>query len=928
MTSKAFLSILAFTCFAAPARAEFELAGPGRAATILVSPGEPECVRLAAEDLAGDVEKIAGQRPRIVARVEDCAANCVIVGTASRAESARLLGRFAPNVGGGLRGRWEEYRVQSVTSRVGPVKSALVVAGSDERGTMFGLYAFIEERLGVDPLYFWTDREPPKRDRLAWQEVRITGREPTFRYRGWFINDEDLLAEWKGGGGRREIDYPFYHQVTAPEVFGRVFEAMLRLQYNLVIPASFTDITNPAEERMVAEAVRRGLFVSMHHVEPMGVSAFAFQNYWRRKGREVPYSFVRHRAEFEETWRHFAQRWARWAPQVVWQLGLRGIADRPLWVTDPHAPQTDAARGKLISDAMRLQAEIVRSVDPRPQPPMTTTLWMEGAALNREGHLQFPPDVTVVFADNSPGWKWQADFYETKREAGRGYGVYYHHALWGSGPHLAQAVPPRKTHELIKEAVARGASEYAILNVSNVREFALGVDASARMLREFAAFDPDRFLAQWCAARFGAAAGQAEQAYRAFFASYVINNQTGTPLLLDGLTLGMGLRFLGEVKRIGEAAGSGAKLAQPQAAEWARRHIPDMVAGEQTDPRRLLQRMQEQRAALEDAGRKADAAAGQLRGEARLFFENNLLAQQRILLGLVKWAEAAVRAGLAAEAGERAECGRQLRAALDAFAEIRAGQSLTARGKWADWYRGDRKMNLARAEELTRQVAALFIARSSGPSLIPPTLFVIGDSISMQYGPHLEKYVRGFWQYSRKSDDGQAAQNLDVPVGANGGDSRMVLEYLRARLKDETFRPDVLLLNCGLHDIKRHPQTNAIQVGAESYRRNLEAICRLLQDRGVALVWVRTTPVDDERHNSRSKEFKRYARDLDEYNRIADAVMAARGVPVIDLHAFTLSLGGGHYIDHVHYDEAARALQAAHIAGFLRAAAQLGFRKK
>jgi hypothetical protein len=927
MKLKVLLSVLAFICCAATARADFELAAPGRAATILVPPGEPECVRLAAEDLANDVEKIAGQRPRLIARVEDCAANCVIVGSASRAESARLLDRFAPNTADELRGRWEAYRVQSVAARVGPVRSALVVAGSDERGAMFGLYAFIEQRLGVDPLYFWTDREPPQRARLAWPDVRITGREPTFRYRGWFINDEDLLAEWKGGGGRRKIDYPFYHQVTAPEVLGRVFEAMLRLQYNLVIPASFTDITNPAEERMVAEAARRGLFVTMHHVEPMGVSAFAFQNYWRRKGREVPYSFVRHRAEFEETWRHFAARWARYAPNVVWQLGLRGIADRPLWVTDPHAPQIDAARGQLISDAMRLQAEIVRSVDPRPQPPMTTTLWMEGAALNRAGHLQFPPGVTVVFADNSPGWKWQADFYETKREAGRGYGVYYHHALWSSGPHLAQAVPPRKTHELIKEAVARGASEYAILNVSNVREFALGVDASARMLREFAAFDPDRFLAQWCAARFGAAARQAEQAYRQFFAGYAINSQTGTPLLLDGLTLGMGTRFLGEVKRISEAGGSGAKLSTPRAAEWARQHIPDMVAGEQDDPRRLLQRMQEQRAALEEAGRTAAVVAAQLRGESRLFFENNLLAQQRIMLGLVKWADAAVRAGLAAEAGDRAEGGRQLQAALDAFAEIRAAQALTTRGKWADWYRGDRKMNLARAEELTRQVAALFAGPSSGLAPARPGLFVIGDSISIQYGPHLEKYVRGFWRYGRKSDDGQAAKNLDVPAGANGGDSRMVLEYLRVMLKDEKFRPDVLLLNCGLHDIKRHPQTNAIQVDAASYRRNLETICRMLRARGVALVWVRTTPVDDERHNSRSQEFKRYARDLDEYNRIADGVMAEHGVPVIDLYAFTRSLGGEHYIDHVHYDEAARALQAAHIAGFLQAYAHR-FRKK
>lgn len=216
--------------------------------------------------------------------------------------------------------------------------------------------------------------------------------------------------------------------------------------------------------------------------------------------------------------------------------------------------------------------------------------------------------------------------------------------------------------------------------------------------------------------------------------------------------------------------------------------------------------------------------------------------------------------------------------------------------------------------------------QTAGMSL--PKLFVIGDSISMQYGPHLEKYVQGVWHYDRKQDDGQAAKNLDVPVGANGGDSRMVLEYLRLKLKDKSFRPDVLLLNCGLHDIKRHPNTNAIQVTLDNYRRNLETIVQLLQARGIALVWMRTTPVEDERHNSRSQAFKRYARDLDEYNRLADEVMARHKIPVIDLYAFTKALGSEHFIDHVHYDEAARALQAAHIAGFLHAYIQIKSARK
>ncbi|MCC7365868.1 MAG: glycosyl hydrolase 115 family protein, partial [Dehalococcoidia bacterium] len=406
---------------ALPLWGRFELAAPGRTAGIHVPPGEPECVRLAAQDLASDVLKIAGRAPRIVARLEDCGRPCV---TLARAGAG-----------------WERYRVFE------PGPGLLRIEGSDERGIMFGIYAFLERYLEVDPLYFWTGREPKPRPTLAWESVRIEAGEPAFRYRGWFVNDEDLLTEWEDGGGKRDIDYPYYHQVTSPNVLARVYEAALRLQYNLIIPASFTDIANPAEERMVRDAVRRGLMVSMHHVEPMGVSAFAFANYWKARGRQVPYTFHSQRPAFEEVWRHFAARWARY-PGVVWQLGLRGVADRPAWHNDPSAPRTDEARGRMISDAMALQWEIVRSVDKRPAPPATTTLWMEGAELNRRGFLTFPKGVTVVFADNSPGWKMQRDFHETPREPGRTYGIYYHHAVWGWGPHLVQGVPPWKTHAI------------------------------------------------------------------------------------------------------------------------------------------------------------------------------------------------------------------------------------------------------------------------------------------------------------------------------------------------------------------------------------------------------------------------------------------------------------------------------------------------
>jgi len=666
--------------------AEFVLASPEACASIIVPAGEPECVRMAATDLAGDVERISTHRPPIAETRADGEAPCVLLATVSVPGSAERIGALAPQLADALRGKWEAYRVRLVRPEKGDGAPVLLIAGSDERGTMFGLYAFIEQYLGVDPMSFWADRPPRVRPRLAWSDVALESDGPTFRYRGWFINDEDLLTEWRLDGGKRDIRYPYYDIVTSPTVSARVFEAMLRLRMNLVIPASFVDIRNPAEERLVADAARRGLLVSQHHIEPLGVSGFGFQNYWRDRGENVPYSFLQRPEKFEEIWRDYARRWAKYGDRVVWQLGLRGIADQPVWAADPNAPKTDAGRGKMISDAMRLQWEIVRSVDPRENPPMTTTLWMEGAGLHQAGHLEFPPGVVVIFSDNSPGWEMQRDFHEIERKPGRRYGIYYHQALWGTGPHLVQGVSPQKIFSIFGQAVGRETHHYAMMNVANVREFALGVDAASRMLWNFNAFDPDAHLAAWCQARFGPAAGEAEQCYRRLFDSFVDDAKQNKRRWMDGEILHLGERITRTVR---ERLAAGQTLVQN----------PDGVR-----EKLLLVRRQLEAARL--AGEGADRVLEQLDGSQRQFFETNFIVQQRILVGLLEWAGETLEAAVDLSEADRPGAITHLEAARAAMDRIGEAQRLATREPWEHWYRGDKKMNLGRARGMTEDLLA------------------------------------------------------------------------------------------------------------------------------------------------------------------------------------------------------------------------------
>lgn len=201
-----------------------------------------------------------------------------------------------------------------------------------------------------------------------------------------------------------------------------------------------------------------------------------------------------------------------------------------------------------------------------------------------------------------------------------------------------------------------------------------------------------------------------------------------------------------------------------------------------------------------------------------------------------------------------------------------------------------------------------------------PLLYVVGDSISMHYGPYLEHFIAPYFRYARKNGKEGDLDNPDLSMVANGGDSSMVLAFLQF-LKQQDFAADVFLLNCGLHDIKF--KNGAHQIPLEAYEANLRAIIPLWRALAGRPIWVRTTPVNDEQHNAHSNVFSRSDADVARYNATADAIMRENGIPTIDLNSFSQTLENP-WIDHVHYAETARAAQAAFIAGAVSVLAGAG----
>lgn len=202
-----------------------------------------------------------------------------------------------------------------------------------------------------------------------------------------------------------------------------------------------------------------------------------------------------------------------------------------------------------------------------------------------------------------------------------------------------------------------------------------------------------------------------------------------------------------------------------------------------------------------------------------------------------------------------------------------------------------------------------------------PSVFVVGDSISVHYGPFLEKALAGRIAYNRKGGAAEALANLDVPRGSNGGDSGRVLNFLRERLSEPDFRPGLLLFNAGLHDIKRRSENGPPQIELDQYRANLRQIVEALRSRKIAPAWIRTTPLCTRIHNGPSfPGFFRFEPDLEQYNRVADEVMEEEKIPSINLYHFTLTQADDPaelFCDHVHFHLEIQARQGAFLSGWI-----------
>lgn len=460
-----------------PVPGGFPLVAGGRAAPLVVSAADHAGAVRVVGDLRDDLERATGVRPDVSVDRVPAGSEPVLVGTIGRSPLIDGLIRAGKLDVAGIEGKWETSLEQVVRDPLPGVRRAFVIAGSDQRGTIYGAYD-VSRQLGVSPWYWWDDVPVPHSDTVHVRPGRHSQGTPAVKYRGFFINDENPnLGTWAPAffGPGKAPGHPggFNHQFYA-----KVFETMLRLRANYLWPAVWGRAFAEDDPQNHATATAYGVVMGTSHEAPMmrGIEE------WNRHavpavrdgggnvvtpGRD-PYggtgewSFRRNAAAVEAYWRDGVERMVDEDIEGVVTLGMRGNGD----VSLPDGDGIDLMR-EIISTQRRTLAEVTGAdVTTIPQ---VWTLYKEVQRYWDRG-LRAPDDVTVVFTDDNWGNMRRLPDRALPARAG-GYGMYYHFDYVGGGRNYkwVDTANIANTWEQLSTAYSHGVDRLWVANVGDMK---------------------------------------------------------------------------------------------------------------------------------------------------------------------------------------------------------------------------------------------------------------------------------------------------------------------------------------------------------------------------------------------------------------------------------------------------------------------------
>ena len=423
--------------------AKFCIASKDRTATIVVDGNDWKGVLRAANNLGDDVRKVTS----VTAPVVESAAvpqqyGAIIAGTIGKSRLIdRLIKQKKIDVKK-VRGQWESYLIDVVDGN-------LIIAGSDKRGTIYGIYE-ISQRIGVSPWYYMADAPVKHQEEVWYDGGRIVQPSPKVKYRGIFINDE-----WPSFGGWCTNKFGGINS----KAYAHIFELLLRLKANYFWPAMWGTNFNEDDPESPRLADEMGIVMGTSHHEPMMRS---HREYLQRKEQVGPWDYASNKERVDQFFREGMERNKAYDNLVT--IGMRGDGDVAMGKGDDQ--ENIKTLGKVIEGQRKIIKDIYGRPDAVPQ------LWAIFTEVQRyyDAGFTVPDDVTLLFCDNNWGYiRRKGTAAERKRKGG--LGLYYHIDMNG-GPwndRWVNTTTVPKLREQLNLAYRSGIDRIWIINVGDLK---------------------------------------------------------------------------------------------------------------------------------------------------------------------------------------------------------------------------------------------------------------------------------------------------------------------------------------------------------------------------------------------------------------------------------------------------------------------------
>ncbi|MFW6044008.1 MAG: glycosyl hydrolase 115 family protein, partial [Marinilabiliaceae bacterium] len=461
-----------------------------------------------------DIQRVSGHKPQLIKGEAGVSGHekLIITGTVENNRLIRLLAENGKIDIDSLRGAWEAYLITTVEQPVDGVDEALVIAGSDKRGAMYGMFE-LSEQMGVSPWYWWADVPVRQREKLFVKEGRHFFDGPKVKYRGIFINDEEPAL----GGWVREKFGDFN-----ADFYENVFELILRMKGNFLWPAMWGKAFYDDDRQNAELADEYGVVIGFSHHEPMMRSHVE----WERYG-EGPWDYSRNPEELRDFWEKGIERMDD--NENIVTIGMRGDGDEPM---------SDDRNIELLSTIIEDQREILEDVTGQPAEniPQIWALYKEVQEYYDQG-MRVADDVTLLYCDDNWGNVRRVPGPEERKREG-GSGMYYHFDYVG-GPRSYKWIntnPLPRIWEQMNLSWEHGIEELWIVNVGDIKPMEFPTRFFLDMAWDPEKYEPghlDDYTRAWAARQFGE--DRAADVAR-FLKKYAKYNSRRTPELLDADT--------------------------------------------------------------------------------------------------------------------------------------------------------------------------------------------------------------------------------------------------------------------------------------------------------------------------------------------------------------------------------------------------------